>query len=237
MNKKRALLTSILAIILCIVTLAATTWALFTEERYINNHVQAGDLTITLKRTELTKTMLDELGYLVSFPVQSATDEPKDFTKNPDENVFEIAPADINGNGGEKIVPGCMYVATMQIENHSDVAFRYWIEIKCDSDDQEDGANLAKQLKVTVTTTELDENGDPVAYNDFVGNGLVVRGPKGYVGELAIGATGTFIVTVEFLDSDIESNGIEDNNLAKREKLDFDLVVHAVQATAPASQE
>ena len=210
-NRKRALLVSSAVILLCLSIIVGMTWALFTDTQKISNHLQAGDMSITLKRTELLKTSLHESGYLVT----SKNTRVQEFSNPTDENVFGIG-------SNEKIVPGSKFVAKMQIENHSDVAFGYWIEIVCT--DKTNGANLAKQLKVTVNAGS-DKS-------DFVGNGLTVKGANGgYVDVIAVGDSGTFTVTVEFLDSAIAENNIADNNLAQSEKLDFDLVVHAVQAT------
>jgi predicted ribosomally synthesized peptide with SipW-like signal peptide len=206
------MIVSTSVILLCMTIIAGMTWALFTDTQTVSNHLQAGDLQITLKRTELTKTTLDASGYLTTLPADKT---PVEFTNPTDENVFGIGT-------DEKIVPGTKYVAQMQIENHSDVAFGYWVEIVCT--DKTAGENLAKQLKVTVNAGS-DQSG-------FVGDGLTVRGADGgNVGELAVGATETFTVTVEFLDSAIAGNNVADNNLAQTEELSFDLVVHAVQAT------
>ena len=211
-NRKRALLVSASVILLCMTIIVGMTWALFTDTQKVSNHLQAGDLSITLKRTELTKTTLNAQGKLVT---SAADTTVVNFSNPTDENVFGIVE-------GEKIVPGTKYVAKMQVENHSDVAFGYWIEIVCT--DKTNGADLAKQLKVTVNT-----GSDASA---FVNDGLTVKGADGgYVGELIIGATADFTVTVEFLDSAVSANGIGDNNLAKSDSLSFDLIVHAVQAT------
>ena len=204
-NRKRALIVSGAIILLCMTIIAGTTWALFTDTQTVSNHLQAGDLKITLVRTELTKRTLNSVGKLVT----SDPDTTRlDFSNSTDENVFGIVE-------NEKIVPGTKYVAKMEISNESDVAFGYWIEIKCT--DATAGENLAKQLKVTVNTdTEATA---------FVNDGLIVKGANdGYVGELLIDEKTEFTVTVEFLDS-------ESNNLAKGENLWFDLVIHAVQAT------
>lgn len=210
-NRKRALLVSSAVILLCLSIIVGMTWALFTDTQKISNHLQAGDMSITLKRTELLKTSLHDSGHLVT----SKNTRVVEFSNPTDENVFGIG-------SNEKIVPGSKFVAKMQIENNSDVAFGYWIEIVCT--DKTNGVNLAQQLKVTVNTGS-DKS-------DFVGNGLTVKGANGgCVDILSVGDTGTFTVTVEFLDSAIAENNIADNNLAKSEKLDFDLVVHAVQAT------
>ena len=210
-NRKRALLVSASVILLCMTIIVGMTWALFTDTQKVTNHLQAGDLSITLKRTELTKTTLNAQGKLVTSDPDTTT---KNFSNPTDENVFGIVE-------GEKIVPGTKYVAKMQVENHSDVAFGYWIEIVCT--DKTNGADLAKQLKVTVNTgTDASAS---------VNDGLTVGSSSNYVGELIIGATAEFTVTVEFLDSFIAENNIDHNDLAQGENLSFDLVVHAVQAT------
>lgn len=210
-NRKRALLVSASVILLCMTIIVGMTWALFTDTQKVTNHLQAGDLSITLKRTELTKTTLNAQGKLVTSDPDTTT---KNFSNPTDENVFGIVE-------GEKIVPGTKYVAKMQVENHSDVAFGYWIEIVCT--DKTNGADLAKQLKVTVNT-----GSDASA---FINDGLTVGSSSNYVGELIIGATAEFTVTVEFLDSFVAENNIDHNDLAQGENLSFDLVVHAVQAT------
>ena len=210
-NRKRALLVSASVILLCMTIIVGMTWALFTDTQKVTNHLQAGDLSITLKRTELTKTTLNAQGKLVTSDPDTTT---KNFSNPTDENVFGIV-------DGEKIVPGTKYQASMQIENHSDVAFGYWIEIVCT--DKTNGADLAKQLKVTVNT-----GSDASA---SVNDGLTVGSSSNYVGELIIGATAEFTVTVEFLDSFVAENNIDHNDLAQGENLSFDLVVHAVQAT------
>ena len=211
-NRKRALLVSASVILLCMTIIVGMTWALFTDTQKVTNHLQAGDLSITLKRTELTKTTLNAQGKLVTSAPDTTT---KNFSNPTDENVFGIVE-------GEKIVPGTKYVAKMQVENHSDVAFGYWIEIVCT--DKTNGADLAKQLKVTVNT-----GADASA---SVNDGLTVGSSSNYVGELIIGATAAeFTVTVEFLDSFVAENNIDHNDLAQGENLSFDLVVHAVQAT------
>lgn len=216
-NRKRALIVSAAVILLSMTIIIGMTWALFTDTQRVLNHLQAGDLYITLNRVELTKTTLNTSGYLVEEQVQKITDVPVNFANPTGENVFGI-------ETNEKIVPGSKFVATMQIENHSDVAFGYWIQIICT--DTTNGEDLSKQLKVTVNTGSEQ--------SDFVGNGLIVKGANGgYVDELAVGETGTFIVTVEFIDSFLNTNdlGYYENDLAQNETINFDLIVHAVQAT------
>ena len=226
-NRKRTVLISTAIILLCMTIIVGMTWALFTDTRSVSNHLQAGDMSITLKRIELTKTMLDGSGYLVTpDPDKTVIDfTENDPTTTDDDNVFGIAE-------GEKIVPGTKYVAVMKIENHSDVAFGYWIEIKCsDASKQED---LAKQLKVTVTT-----DSDSFAY---VADDLIVKPDKGYIEAVVVRPdnaeetddTGVayFTVTVEFVDLGYNPDDLSsENNAAKNDTVDFDLIVNAVQLT------
>ena len=212
-SRKRTLLVSCAVILLCMTVIIGMTWALFTDTHTVKNHLKAGDLDITLERIGLEKYTLNESGYLTSVEYTD-TEAYWNFSNSTEKDVFDI-------QSNEKIVPGSKFIATMRIKNESDVAFGYWIEIVCT--DKTNGADLAKQLKVTVNT-----GSDASA---FVNDGLTVGSSSNYVGELIIGASAEFTVTVEFLDSFVAENNIDRNDLAQGENLSFDLVVHAVQAT------
>ena len=212
-SRKRTLLVSCAVILLCMTVIIGMTWALFTDTHTVKNHLKAGDLDITLERIGLEKYTLNESGYLTSVEYTD-TEAYWNFSNSTKKDVFDI-------QSNEKIVPGSNFIATMRIKNESDVAFGYWIEIVCT--DKTNGADLAKQLKVTVNT-----GSDASA---FVNDGLTVGSSSNYVGELIIGASAEFTVTVEFLDSFVAENNIDRNDLAQGENLSFDLVVHAVQAT------
>lgn len=219
-NRRRSLLVSGAIILLCMTVVVGMTWALFTDTKTITNHLKAGDLTITLKRTALVKSTLNEAGFLEDFTVQTTSDDPKDFTEPTDENVFAIGE-------NEKLVPGSKFSATMQIENNSDVAFGYWIVII--PTESTKGENLVKQLKVTVTAANSDPNSPN---SSFVGEGLIIGGEERYIEVLEVGASGTFTVTAEFVDQGYEYvDGVlvSGNDAAKNESLTFDLVVYAVQ--------
>lgn len=191
------------------------TFALFSDTDSVYNHLQAGTLSVTLKRTGLDKTFYvggRDLKHEVNETVIDFTDKT-----TLDRNIFDIL-------ANEKIVPGCKYVATMQVENHSDAPFGYWIAVKC-SDETKD-SSLAKQLWVTV------ESGD-TKVEDFVGNSLTVGDEgRGCIGYVAIGGASSFTVTVEFLDSADSDTEVDSNDLAQSESILFDLVVYAVQVPA-----
>lgn len=236
MNSKRALLISGLVILLCMTIVVGMTWTLFTDTQTVSNHLKAGDLRITLKRTELTKKTLNASGYLVENQVQKSTDDPVNFTNSTDDNIFGLTMKD--GDITEKIVPGSKFVATMQIENNSDVAFKYWARIDCD--DENAAKRLAEQLIITVYT---DKNGDGVIdiegdnaekSESAVADGLEIGNDVNFIGLLKKADKETFIVSVEF---DNKGYGYENgvlssaNNAAQNQDVKFDLVVYAVQIT------
>ena len=141
MTKKfRVLLMACVSLLLSVTLIAVGSYALFTDDITIKNHLRAGKLNITLKRTYLETNYLTANGYLDN----NGSDEIVDFTDKTDRNIFDITNADEC-----LIVPGCYYEATMELSNNSNVAFGYWIEIVLTD---ENPYELAKQLKVEVTT-------------------------------------------------------------------------------------
>ena len=104
-NTKRALLTSVLAIVACVAMLIGSTFAWFTDTASTGvNKIQAGNLKIDI---------VDEAG-------NSLKNTTLDFVKSPD------APA------GEKILwePGCTYkLPTFRIVNKGNLALKYKVVI------------------------------------------------------------------------------------------------------------
>jgi predicted ribosomally synthesized peptide with SipW-like signal peptide len=213
--------------------IAGMTWALFTDTQTISNHLRAGDLQVTLKRTELIKTTIDDNGYLTTLPTDTTV---VDFTDPTDKNVFGLKTG--NDTVVEKIVPGSKFVATMQVENNSDVAFKYWAGISCK--DADAVKELAGQLIIIVYT---DENGDGVIdtegddaekHESIVSSGLIIGDDTNYIGLLEKTDKESFIVSVEFNDNGYTyENGVltSVNDAAQKQEVEFDLVVYAVQVT------
>lgn len=237
-NKRRALLVSSLVILLCLSIIAGMTYALFTDTQKVSNHLQAGDLEVTLKRTALTKTMLSATtGKLETVTPAVVDDETDDvtFTNPTDENVFGLT-TDGNGNVTELIVPGSKYVATMQIENNSDVAFGYWVRIDCKDEDVE--KVLAKQLEIIVYT-DLNKDGvidtegdDAEKHLSTVSGGLEVGNDQSFIGTLACNQAENFIVSVEFVDKSytyVDGVLTSENDAAQETDVEFDLIVYALQ--------
>lgn len=212
-NRKRALLVSGAVILLCMTVIVGMTWALFTDVKRVNNHLQAGDLKLTLERIGLQKTSLDAKGYLdtVTYTTEQIY---ADFSAETNENVFDI-------KSGEKIVPGSEYTATMKISNldkNSDVAFGYWIEVVYTGSANID---LAGQLKVSVN------NGEGKVLN--AEGGLKVGSDDAPIGVIGLDESTEFTVNVLF-----EKLSNTENNKAKGDTVTFDLVVHAIQYTGQA---
>ena len=213
-NRKRALLISSALILLCFTIIAGMSWALFTDTETLNHHLKAGDLDITLIRTNLiTKTLDNESGFLVE------AEYPADvnFT-NSNNNLFDLTDDSL-------IVPCSEYIAEMQIKNNSDVAFRYWLEL-----DFKGGSGvLANQLRVTVTTN------DGQVKETWLRNGFLVGSENEPISILAKGGAEMFTVKVEFVDDRLPDTDFI-NNDAMNDDAKFDVVIHAVQEiNAPTS--
>ena len=215
-NRKRALLVSSVVILLCMTIIAGMTFALFTDSVKLTNHLQAGTLDMTLIRTKLTKSDLNnDTGFLVD-----VTDTNRvDFSEPNGRNVFDIDP------NSTLIVPGSMYSAEMQLINHtdtrkSDVAFNYWLQITFPTTPD---LILADQILVEVKTDKgtISKN---LSQTDLLNGSAVLGSETSPIGVLAKTDSATFTVTITFQNLDPSVN-----NTAKTLALDFDLVVHAAQ--------
>ena len=208
MMKKRALLISCSAILLCMSIIVGMTYALFTDSVSVKNHLQAGNLEISLKRKSLKYCVLNDEGVL-------AEDEAGelDLTDPTDKNVFELDKENV------VIVPGSYFDAEMEIANNGNVAFTYSVTIVLSEDSDYE---FAKQLQVTVTHPGQAE---PVTkkLSDFAG-GLEI--PMGSVNVEQ--DPDVFNVRVDFIDD--ENDASIDNNSVQENSVEFDLVVKAIQA-------
>ena len=207
-KRKRSVLLAVMTLVLCLAMLAGGTYALFSDQVTLKNHLQAGTLDITLMRTNLkTRSLNNQTGFLV------LTEDPEDvnFSEPQDRSVFDIV------KNETLVVPGCWYEAEMQITNNTDVAFGYWFEIVFD--DTVD-LTLAEQLKITVTTVDGETSGMLSKSAGQIGK------EDAPVGILAKTGSQLFTIKLEFCDLDHSVN-----NNAKGASFDFDVVVHAVQIT------
>ncbi|MBR2970906.1 MAG: hypothetical protein IKC48_03825 [Clostridia bacterium] len=205
-TKAKSLLMSSLMVMMCLAAVAVGTYALFSAEVTLTNHLKAGTLDVMLRRTNLVATYLDEDGYL-----DEKTDgEDVDFTQATNQNVFGFS-------GTGTVVPGSKYTADMEIINNGDVAFAYWIEIVFDDTL---GLELADQIEITVTTDQ--------SVSAKLSSGVTLGSETSPIGTLAAtDESQAFSVSVEFLDLKDGSN-----NDAQGQEVSFDLVVHAVQVVS-----
>ena len=214
---KKVVLASSLIIIVCAFVIVGMTFALFTDSVTVTNHLKAGSLDISLVRTNLEYSIINNDGEL-----EAVTDDTEvDFTEFTTENVFGIDNSDV------VIVPGSYFDAEMEIRNSGTIAFTYSVEMKLSGVSND----LAEQLRVTVThsdgtvttkmLSELTE-GLPVA----VGTSKITDTKQ------------SFNIKVEFVDDVVENSGLGegeeamDNSLAQSQTAAFDIVVVATQATA-----
>lgn len=208
MKKSRVLIASCSVILLCMSIIIGMTFALFTDNVWVKNHLKSGNLKVTLTRTNLEYSVLDNNGKLATI----TNSDEYDFTNATDENVFGINDPDTF------IAPGSYFDATMKITNMGNVAFTYSVSIKLIGDVNA----LAEQLKVTITHPDGSKT-----------TKMLSELPEGL--SIATGimnandTSQNFNVRVEFVDYGSASN--INNNDAQSQYAKFDLIVTAVQAT------
>lgn len=209
MKKQRAAVLSLAGVLLCVCLILGATYALYTDRASVRNHLQSGTLDLTLTRTHLQYTLLDETtGYL-----RCVTDDAKKvFTDSTAESIFGFAEGE-----AMQAVPGSYFEATLRIGRAEGayVAFDSFVEIKLL---QPSDAALADQLLVTVTSADGEKLIDGVCLRDLVGEQV-------YVGRVSPQHEEQILtVRVEFANR-------ASNNEAQGQRVLFDLVVSAVQAT------
>ena len=215
-NKKRTLLIIGAIIILCISITAAVTYALFSDSEVLTNHLKAGDLDISLKRTNLTYGVLDNDGYIKHVQI---TDDV-DFSSPTKNTVFGIDSLDAI------IAPESYFDADFIIENKGNVAFTYGVTISLSSEATE----LAKQLKVTVTHPDGKETSKMLS--ELAGGLSITAGEMSATAE-----SESFGVRIDFVNDSSYNASLEDvnkhlqNNKAKNGTAIFDLIVTAAQKT------
>lgn len=216
MNRKRALAVSCALILLCITIIAGMTYALFSETETVHNHLQAGDLSIAFKRTDLKYKILDENGSLTELTAGELL-----LSRSSDANVFGLG-------DNVLIAPGSYFDAGFEIENTGDVVFDYSVTIKF-LEDTDLNLAFARQLKVTLTSDTVAE---PIVKTlDEFAEGYHIAMGKMQVGDGPV----NFRVRVDFVDdAEIDSTPEDEplhNNEAKNDTVLFDLTVVAIQAT------
>lgn len=204
-KRSRIILLSCITVLCCVALMVGGTFALFTYNRSVTNHLQAGKLTATLTRTKLETVTLD--GSTGELKSRTST-ETVDFTAESTGNVFGLT-------DGDRVAPGCKYAATMKLANTGTVAFVYWIEIDLKAGDSE----LTEQLQLTVSVTDGESKTTLLSAEPDEVTGSAAEP----LGTILIGKDSEFTVTLEFKS--------EAENAAQSKSANFDLIVHAQQVT------
>ena len=257
MTKKsvKTVLIAIAAIALCIALIVAGSYALFTDSTPVKNHLQAGRMEMTLKRTNLVGKKINAAGILDDYTNGAVVDFTRTTTR--DQNVFGFTfdsttsdADDLADTVTNKVVPGTTLTATMELDmtDRSNVAYAYWVEfVVADEtgklyniDENSNHLALAEQIVISIN------NDTPVKLSEIANNSakLSYGSESAPLGEVHVEddvstpsvdeSKATFTVTVTFLDDFVAANGLTkgDNNDAQGQLVMFDMVVHAVQLVA-----
>lgn len=204
MTKKRTLLLSALTALLGVSVAVGASYALFTDQVTVNNHLSAGSLDVGLYRVEYKENVLVADGTMA----ESTPDTTRvDLTQNADK-LFVI---------DDLFVPTSWYETTIEVSNLGDVAFDYGVRILWKDDPANDKDQIiAEQIQITISVGDTQKEQfylcDCANYDVVLGSML-----KG-------DAATQFTVKAEFVNRD-------DNNAAMQAEIDFDLQVYATQKT------
>ena len=204
MTKKRTLLLSALTALLGVSVAVGASYALFTDQVTVNNHLSAGSLDVGLYRVEYKENVLVADGTMA----ESTPDTTRvDLTQNADK-LFVI---------DDLFVPTSWYETTVEVSNSGDVPFDYGVRILWKDDPANDKDQIiAKQIQITISVGDTQKEQfylcDCADYDVVLGSML-----KGDAAE-------QFTVKAEFVNRD-------DNNAAMQAEIEFDLQVYATQKT------
>ena len=235
MKAKKGLFMACVCIVLALVLMAGATYALFTDEVKLTNHLVAGDLEISLERTSLTATYLTNTGRLAKTTDINRIDYTDDL--NDDVNMFGLDGSDI------VMAPGCARIAKMFISNGANVAFGYYLVFTFDANTVNE--NLLKQLYLTVKTSNDDITYTDVYYGYLLADDYAINTNGetvtitvkdatklgGYLSEVEVEGSQYFTVEVKFdnLDAETNNKAQSDNAHNVYQTLTFDMVVMAEQ--------
>ena len=206
---KRALLTSVMALVMCVVMLVGTTFAWFTDTASTAvNKIVAGNLDVELL---MYKKITDESYDYVNIS--------KD--KNP---IFGSDTSTVaqNNNLNTLWEPGKTQVAYLAIENKGNLALKYKVALNVTN--PVDGKDLYKVMQYAIVPDAKNDNGKVTGWTASDGKTVDV-GQQPVSGEvsLAVGATHYFALLVHM--DELAGNNYQNG------KVEFDLTVYATQDT------
>ena len=190
---KRALLTSVMALVMCVVMLLGTTFAWFTDTATANvNTIKSGNLHVEIQNKE--GTAIDKLEWVK---------ENGDVIANQDDILWE---------------PGCTYLLTpFKIVNTGNLALKYKIEIT----GLDGSAKLLKVIKFTYKT-EDGNTFDMTAEGKLAANGgatgmitvsahMDELAGNEYQNETLTGVKFTVVATQDAVEYDSSKNTYDEN--------------------------
>ena len=190
---KRALLTSVMALVMCVVMLLGTTFAWFTDTATANvNTIKSGNLHVEIQNRE--GTAIDKLEWVK---------ENGDVIANQDDILWE---------------PGCTYLLTpFKIVNTGNLALKYKIEIT----GLDGSAKLLKVIKFTYKT-EDGNTFDMTAEGKLAANGgatgmitvsahMDELAGNEYQNETLTGVKFTVVATQDAVEYDSSKNTYDEN--------------------------
>ncbi len=215
-RRGKTLLLSILTLCICTALVVGGTFALFTGEANVNNHLQAGNLKVGLYRTAYTENALNSDGYLVTTVVQRQDNERNEsdmnLTDEETEWLFSVSNA----------VPQSYYEADLDVVNEGSVAFDYGMRIVMTSGEE---TALADQIRITVTYG--DGQTKSFILSTYAANDV-------NLGILTTEQSDRFTVRAEFVDDNDEEFV---NNDAMDEAVKFYVQVYATQRVSAPDAE
>ena len=199
---KRALLTSVMALVMCVVMLVGTTFAWFTDTASTGvNKIVAGNLDVELLMHNGEKYV-------------NISEEREPIFGSGTSTVAQ------NKNLDTLWEPGKTQVAYLAIENKGNLALKYKVALNVTN--PADGKDLYKVMQYAIVPNAKNDNGMVTGWTTG-GNVTVGQQPVSGEVSLAVGATHYFALLVH-MD---EMAG----NEYKNGKVDFDLTVYATQDT------
>ena len=204
---KRALLTSVMALVMCVVMLVGTTFAWFTDTASTGvNKIQAGNLDVELL---MYKKITDESYDYVNIS--------KD--KNP---IFGRDGSTVaqNDNLDTLWEPGKTQVAYLAIKNEGNLALKYKVALNVTN--PADGKDLYKVMQYAIVP---DAKNDNSKVTGWTGGSKVTVGQQEVSGEVSLGAGATHYFALLVHMDELAGNEY------KNGKVEFDLTVLAKQDT------
>lgn len=205
MKNIRNLMFSCLVIMVCIATIAAGTYALFSTSVKIENHLQAGTVKAELYRVDLVKKVGTNAEESDSTEINLTT------TQIGEPNVFGLTSTDL-------IAPGNYFRVRLQVKNVGTLAF------VCSEEIVFDQASKNTELYKQIETSLYKDNNGAMSTEEI---DAVDVAPMGQAGDSVY-----FWLELKFIDKADNSDGTNDNNLAQAQSVKFDLVIKAIQKVA-----